>query len=64
MADVVNLRGARKAKARAEKEAKAAANRARFGTPKATRTLTRARSDKDDRELDAHQLDDDKSLEP
>lgn len=35
MADIINLRQARKAKARREAEAVAAANRARFGRSKA-----------------------------
>lgn len=35
MADVINLRLARKARARTEAEAAAAANRAKFGQPKA-----------------------------
>jgi len=37
MADIVNLRMARKARARKLKEAEAEANRARFGRPKAER---------------------------
>jgi hypothetical protein len=35
MADVINLRLARKARARTEAQAAAAANRAKFGQPKA-----------------------------
>ena len=34
MAEIINLRKARKAKARADKEAEAAENRAKFGQPK------------------------------
>ena len=34
MADIINFRRARKAKARAEKEAEASENRARFGRPR------------------------------
>lgn len=37
MADIINLRRARKAKARAGQEVEAAANRARFGSSKAER---------------------------
>ena len=36
MADVINLRRARKAKGRAEKDRAANANRAKFGTPEKT----------------------------
>jgi len=44
--EIVNLRRARKAKARAQKEAQAASNRAKFGVTKVERELTKARSDK------------------
>lgn len=37
MNEIVNLRRARKEKARSAKDAEAAANRAKFGTPKAER---------------------------
>ncbi|MCM0022082.1 MAG: DUF4169 family protein, partial [Tagaea sp.] len=37
MGEIVNLRRARKDKARAAKDADAAANRAKFGTPKTER---------------------------
>jgi hypothetical protein len=60
MNEIVNLRRARKAKARAEAESVAAANRARFGTPKAQRALTQARSEKAAQRLDSHRLDPDK----
>lgn len=43
MAEIVNLRRARKAKARAEKDSAAAANRAKFGEPAALRDLRAAR---------------------
>ena len=39
MAEIVNLRQARKARARAEAEAQAATNRARFGRAKADRKV-------------------------
>lgn len=60
MAEVVNLRRARKAKGRAEKEREAEANRAKHGTPKAARDLTDARAQKAARDLDAQRLDRDK----
>ena len=58
MAEIVNLRRARKDKARAAKEAKAAANRTRFGRPKAERELTEAARAIETRRLDAHRRDD------
>jgi Domain of unknown function (DUF4169) len=42
MAEIVNLRQARKQKARAEKDVKAAGNRVAFGRSKAERKLTEA----------------------
>ena len=62
MSEIVNLRRARKAKARAEAEETAAANRARHGTPKAMRDLTKARSEKAAHALDSHRLTQDKNL--
>lgn len=56
MNEIVNLRRARKAKARAEAEDVAATNRARFGTPKKERALTKARSEKAAESLDSHRL--------
>ncbi len=57
MAEIVNLRQARKAKKRAEKSAKAAENRVRFG-----RTKTQSREEARDRmakktEIDGKKLD-------
>jgi hypothetical protein len=57
MGDVVNLRRAKKAKARADKEAGAAANRALFSTPRATRAITTARSEKEKADLAGKKLD-------
>jgi len=57
MAEIVNLRRARKAKGRAGKEREAEANRAKHGTPKAARDLTQARAEKTARDLDAQKLD-------
>ena len=44
MAEIVNLRQARKQKARAEKEARATENRASFGRTKAEKKLSRGQS--------------------
>ncbi|QCI65780.1 DUF4169 family protein [Phreatobacter stygius] len=52
MGDVVNLRRARKSKARAADEMKADANRLRFGATATERRIERARA-----ELEAHRLD-------
>ena len=54
MAEIINLRKARKAKARAVKEAEAAENRAKFGRPKEERSQSEAAKDLLDRNLDAH----------
>ena len=62
MGDLVNLRRSRKAKARLAAENEAAANRAAFGTPKPLRDLTKARSAKARRDLEAGRLDPDKTL--
>ena len=43
MAEIINLRDARKAKARSEKEAKAADNRIAFGRSKKAKTLAEAK---------------------
>lgn len=59
MAEIVNLNRARKAKARAEKEETAAANRVLHGTPKAARNLAEARKDKADGTLSGHKLEND-----
>jgi hypothetical protein len=57
MAEIVNLRQARKQKARSDKEAKAAENRLAFGRTKAERTLSEARTGLDARRLEAHKRD-------
>lgn len=57
MAEIVNLRQARKAKARDEKAKTANANRTLHGTPKRLRNLAKARSEKSARDLDAHKKD-------
>jgi hypothetical protein len=60
MAEIVNLKRVKKAKARAEKDAQADANRAKHGTPKALRDLARAREEKAKENLEAHKLDEEK----
>jgi hypothetical protein len=60
MADVVNLRRIRKAKARAEKSAEADANRARHGVAKPVRDLATTRAEKAKQNLEAHKLDKEK----
>ena len=62
MAEIVNLRRARKARARKEKAAEAGRNRLHHGTPKALRDVTKARSEKAGADLEAHRLDSDKNL--
>jgi len=59
MAEIVNLRRARKAKTRSEKDKIAQANRVAHGTPKALRNLAEARKDKADQALSGHKLEDD-----
>jgi len=57
MADIVNLKRARKDKARREHERKAAANRQRFGRTKAQKT-----ADQDDTARSRRSLDDKRLL--
>ena len=57
MADIVNLRQARKRKARAEKESQAQANRVAFGRTKDERRLSEARTELETRRLEGHRLD-------
>ena len=59
MAEIINLRKARKARARAEKEAEAAENRAKFGQPKEERSQSEAAKDLLDKKLDAHRRESD-----
>ncbi|HVW91317.1 MAG TPA: DUF4169 family protein [Devosia sp.] len=54
MGEIVNLRQARKAKARAGKEAEAAANRAKFGRSKAEKELEAARRKLAERSIEGH----------
>jgi Domain of unknown function (DUF4169) len=57
MSEIINLRRARKQKARSEKEKTAEANRILHGTPKPLRDLAKARTDKAARDVDAHKKD-------
>jgi len=54
MAEIINLRQARKNKARAEKEARAEQNRISFGRTKAEKKLTKAEQDLAKSRLEAH----------
>ncbi len=56
MAEIINLRRARKQRARTEADDKAAQNRIDFGRGKAERALTQAQRDKAARALDGHRL--------
>jgi hypothetical protein len=56
MAEIINLKRARKAKDRAEKDKTAQANRVAHGTPKAVRNLADARKDKAEKGLSGHKL--------
>ena len=58
MAEIINLRQARKRRQRAEKEARASENRIAFGRTKAERTLSEAQKDLVDRRLEGHKRDD------
>lgn len=57
MADIINLRRARKTKAREDKEAVAAENRLKFGQSKSERKLQDALEQKAVRLLDGHKRD-------
>ena len=57
MGDVVNLRRARKRKAREDSEVTAAANRSLHGLPKQERKTARAQAAKEKHDLDARRLD-------
>ncbi|HEX3673323.1 MAG TPA: DUF4169 family protein [Rhizomicrobium sp.] len=58
MAEIVNLRRVKKAKARAEKSAEADANRAKHGVAKSMRDLEEARDEKEKQKLEGHRLKD------
>jgi hypothetical protein len=63
MAEIVNLKRAKKEKVRATKERDASLNRVRFGTPKSQQKVNLARSKKERADLEARKLDPDKPLE-
>ncbi|HEX8165734.1 MAG TPA: DUF4169 family protein [Beijerinckiaceae bacterium] len=58
MADIISLRRARKEKARAEKDARAAENRVRFGRTKAEKRRAEAEERLAERRIEAHRRDD------
>lgn len=58
MAEIINLKRAKKAKARGAEETEAASNRVRFGTPKAEKSRVKTLREKDAKTIDAHRLDD------
>ncbi len=53
-ADIVNLRNVRKAKARADREREAEANRRAFGRTKSEKAKTAAEREKAERKIDGH----------
>lgn len=57
MSQIINLRTRRKQAARDSARAEATANSARHGQSKAQTALLKARTDKAERDLDAHQRD-------
>lgn len=54
----INLNKARKARDKAQKTARSAENRIKFGRTKAERDLERSRKEKSARDTDAHQRED------
>ena len=61
MAEIINLRIARKARKRSDAEKQADANRAKFGRTKAERTVQRLDDVRNDRALDGAKLTDDET---
>ena len=59
MAEIINLRQVRKARARAEKVKAAEANRLAFGRTKAEKQGTKLEKERSDKALDAHRRDED-----
>lgn len=59
MADLINLRRARKQKARKEAADTAAANRAKHGQTKPEKALNKAKEEQSERMLEGHRLNDD-----
>jgi ribosomal protein S2 len=64
MADIINLRQARKSKARSEKETKAAENRRLHGRTKQEKMQARQDAAKLNLHLDGHKLDTSKPSKP
>jgi hypothetical protein len=60
MAEIINLRRARKGKARDANTARADANRIKHGVANPVRDLAKARKEHDEGMVDAHKLDDEK----
>ncbi|RYD96268.1 MAG: DUF4169 family protein [Sphingobacteriales bacterium] len=58
MADIINLRTARKQKARDAKEAQSAQNRLKFGRTRAEKELSKATSELDAKRIDGHKRED------
>lgn len=58
MADIINLRTARKQKARAEKDATAAQNRALFGRTKAQKLLEASQKGRAEKHIEGHKRED------
>ena len=58
MGEVINLRQARKAKARTENEQKAAGNRLQFGRRKEDKELLRLLDEQSEKNLDGHKRED------
>lgn len=63
MAEIINLRRAKKRQGRAAKERQASLNRIRFGTPKSQEKVNLARSEKERTDLEGKKLDPDKPLD-
>jgi len=59
MTDPVNLRQARKAKQRRDKQQQAQRNRVKFGTSKLDRNLAKARRERQQHDLDHHKIEPD-----
>jgi len=58
MAEIINLRTARKRRARSDKADEAANNRIKFGRTKGEKALTKAEKDLADRKIDGHKRED------
>jgi hypothetical protein len=58
MADIINLKHARKQKDRQERESQAATNREKYGRTKADKELAKRQQELSSRTLDGHKRDD------